>query len=210
VERRPYATFSSRAIPLPIDNVDTDQIIPARYLKVTDKEGLAEGLFHDWRFREDGSLADPPFVLDQPEMAGRRILVAGDNFGCGSSREHAPWALAAWGIAAVVTTACADIFRANAMKNGLLPIIVEPETHAAILDLVATEPEAVLTVDLANRRLELPTDEDVPFDVDPFAHRMLLEGTDELGYLLSRTAAIDAWNADHPARVDTRVPSTGV
>jgi len=199
----PYASFASRVIPLPAENVDTDQIVPARYLKITDKDGLAEALFRDWRFEADGSLKQPRFVLDQPEMAGRRILLAGDNFGCGSSREHAPWALAAWGINAVITTSCADIFRGNALKNGLLPIVVDPERHRQLFELVSREPDVELTVDLDAQVVHLPGDEDLPFDVDPFSKLMLLKGTDELGYLLGKAPAIEAWEAAHPARVDT-------
>ena len=112
---QPFGTFTSRVIPLPAENVDTDQIVPARYLKVTDKEGLADALFRDWRFEEDGSLKEPRFILDDPRMAGRRILIAGDNFGAGSSREHAPWALTSWGIRAILSTSFADIFRNNAL-----------------------------------------------------------------------------------------------
>ena len=198
----PFATFTSRLIPLPAENVDTDQIVPARYLKVTDKAGLAEALFHDWRFGPDGAPLQPPFVLDRPGMAGRRILVAGANFGTGSSREHAPWALVAWGIRAILSTSFADIFRNNALKNGLLPIVVEPEVHQRLLDLAATDAQA--TVDLEAQVVHLPDDEDIPFEVDPFARVMLLAGTDELGYLLARQPAIAAWEADHPPRVDTR------
>jgi 3-isopropylmalate/(R)-2-methylmalate dehydratase small subunit len=201
-----FATFTSRVIPLPAENVDTDQIVPARYLKITDKEGLGEALFHDWRFEADGSRRQPAFVLDQPEMAGRRILLAGDNFGCGSSREHAPWALVSWGIQAVITTSCADIFRGNSLKNGLLPILVDPEQHRQLFELVQDDPTVELTVDLDAQVVHLPGDEDLPFDVDPFSKLMLLQGTDELGYLLDQTPAIDAWEASHPARVDTRVP----
>ncbi|HUQ44047.1 MAG TPA: 3-isopropylmalate dehydratase small subunit [Candidatus Limnocylindria bacterium] len=199
-----YDRFSSRVIPLPAENVDTDQIVPARFLKVTDKEGLGEALFRDWRYEADGSLKEPRFVLDQPEMAGRRILLAGDNFGCGSSREHAPWALAAWGIQAVITTSCADIFRGNALKNGVLPIIVEHERQAQLFEMVAANPDLELTIDLEQQVVHLPGDEDLPFDVDPFAKLMLLKGTDELGYLLAKAPAIDGWEASHPARVDTR------
>src|SRR5512146_2555336 len=144
----PYASFSSRVIPLPAENVDTDQIVPARFLKVTDKAGLGEALFRDWRFEADGSLRDPSFVLDKPEMAGRRILLAGDNFGCGSSREHAPWALVAWGIRAVITTSCADIFRGNALKSGLLLILVDAERQRQLFELVARIPDVELTIDL--------------------------------------------------------------
>jgi 3-isopropylmalate/(R)-2-methylmalate dehydratase small subunit len=204
----PYASFSSRVIPLPAENVDTDQIVPARFLKVTDKEGLGEALFRDWRFEADGSLKNPAFVLDQPEMAGRQILLAGDNFGCGSSREHAPWALAAWGIRAVITTSCADIFRGNALKNGLLPIVVDPERLQQLFELVQRDPDVELTVDLESQVVHLPGDEDLPFDVDPFSKIMLLKGTDELGYLLGKSSAIDTWEAAHPGRVDTRSGAT--
>jgi 3-isopropylmalate/(R)-2-methylmalate dehydratase small subunit len=200
----PFETFTSRVIPLPAENVDTDQIVPARYLKVTDKAGLADALFRDWRYDADGRLREPPFVLDRPEMAGRRILLAGDNFGCGSSREHAPWALVAWGIRSVITTSCADIFRNNALKNGLLPIVVTPDQHEHLLELVAERPDVELTVDLESQTVHLPGDEDLPFDVDPFAKTMLIAGTDELGYLLSHEADIAAWEQANPARIDTR------
>jgi 3-isopropylmalate/(R)-2-methylmalate dehydratase small subunit len=203
----PFESFTSRVIPLPAENVDTDQIVPARYLKITDKAGLGEALFHDWRFEADGSLREPPFVLDQPAMAGRRILLAGDNFGCGSSREHAPWALVAWGVQAVITTSCADIFRGNALKNGLLPILVDPERQAQLFDLVREDPDVELTVDLEAQLVHLPGDEDLPFDVDPFSKLMLLQGTDELGYLLGRAAEMDSWDATHPGRIDTRPAS---
>jgi 3-isopropylmalate/(R)-2-methylmalate dehydratase small subunit len=199
-----YEVFTSAVIPLPKENVDTDQIVPARYLKVTDKEGLADALFRDWRFEADGGLKEPTFILDEPQMSGRKILLAGDNFGCGSSREHAPWALVAWGIRAVITTSCADIFRGNALKNGLLPIVVEHERHRQLFELLAREPDVELTVDLASQVVHLPGDEDLPFDVDPFSKLMLLEGTDELGYLLGKTPSIEAWEAAHAPRVDTR------
>jgi 3-isopropylmalate/(R)-2-methylmalate dehydratase small subunit len=200
----PFASFTSKVIPLPAENVDTDQIVPARFLKVTDKAGLGEALFRDWRFEADGSLKEPRFVLDEPEMAGRRILIAGDNFGCGSSREHAPWALVAWGVQAVITTSCADIFQGNALKNGLLPIIVDPARLAQLFELVERDPSVELTVDLEAQVVHLPGDEDLPFDVDAFSKLMLLRGTDELGYLLGKAAEIEAWEAAHPARVDTR------
>jgi 3-isopropylmalate/(R)-2-methylmalate dehydratase small subunit len=201
----PFRTFTSRLIPLPAENVDTDQIVPARYLKVTDKAGLADALFRDWRFEEDGTLKSPRFVLDRPEMAGRRILLVGDNFGAGSSREHAPWSLIAWGIRAILSTSFADIFRNNALKNGLLPIVVEAEKHRQLFDVAAADPNAELTVDLEAQLVHLPGDEDLPFDVDPFARTILLAGTDELGYLLGKSAEIDAWEASHPARVNTLV-----
>jgi 3-isopropylmalate/(R)-2-methylmalate dehydratase small subunit len=201
----PYASFSSRLIPLPAENVDTDQIVPARFLKVTDKAGLGEALFRDWRFEADGSLKNPAFVLDKPEMAGRQILLAGDNFGCGSSREHAPWALVAWGVRAVITTSCADIFRGNSLKNGLLPILVDPERLSQLFELVARDPDVELTVDLESQVVHLPGDEDLPFDVDPFSKLMLLRGSDELGYLLGKHEAIAAWETGHAPRIDTRL-----
>jgi 3-isopropylmalate/(R)-2-methylmalate dehydratase small subunit len=200
-----FITFSSAVIPLPAENVDTDQIVPARYLKMTDKEGLADALFHDWRYDPDGGQHEPLFVMDRLAMAGRRILLAGDNFGTGSSREHAPWALVAWGIRVILSTSFADIFRGNALKNGLLPIVVEAERHRQLFELVAAEPDLELTVDLEAQLIHLPGDEDLPFEVDPFARSMLLAGTDEMGWLLRHMPVIEAYQAGHPARVDTLV-----
>ena len=181
-----FRTFTSAVIPLPAENVDTDQIVPARYLKVTDKDGLREALFRDWRYDEDGGLKEPLFVMDRVAMLDRQILLVGDNFGTGSSREHAPWALTAWGIRAILSTSFADIFRNNALKNGLLPIVVEAEKHRQLFELVAADPTAELTVDLEAQVVHLPGDEDLPFEVDPFARLMLLDGTDEMGYLLGK------------------------
>jgi 3-isopropylmalate/(R)-2-methylmalate dehydratase small subunit len=200
----PFRTFTSAVIPLPAENVDTDQIVPARYLKVTAKDGLREALFRDWRYDEDGGLKEPLFVLDRVAMLDRKILLVGDNFGTGSSREHAPWALTAWGIRAIISTSFADIFRNNALKNGLLPIVVEAERHRQLFEMVAADPAAQLTVDLEAQVVHLPGDEDLPFEVDPFARLMLLAGTDEMGYLLGRLGSIEAWEAAHPGRVDTR------
>ena len=201
----PFTVFTSRAAPIPSENVDTDQIVPARYLKVTDKAGLADALFRDWRFEEDGSLKEPRFILDRPEMAGRRILLVGDNFGAGSSREHAPWAIASWGIRAILSTSFADIFRNNSLKNGVLPIVVDRETHHRLFELLERDPDAELTVDLAEQGVLLPDGSTIDFEIDPFAKRMLLAGTDELGYLLSKVPEIDAWEATHPPRIDSRV-----
>jgi 3-isopropylmalate/(R)-2-methylmalate dehydratase small subunit len=201
----PFRQFTSQVVPLPAENVDTDQVVPARYLKITDKADLADALFHDWRFNDDGTLKDPPFVLDRPGMAGRQILLVGDNFGTGSSREHAPWALTAWGIRAVFSTSFADIFRNNALKNGVLPIVVDPATHARLFELVAVEPGARLTVDLAEQGVLLPDGSTIDFDIDPFSKRMLLAGTDEVGYVLDKLPEIEAWEAAHLARVDTRL-----
>ena len=200
----PYRMFTSKVVPLRAENVDTDQIVPARYLKVTTKEGLADALFRDWRFEEDGSLKEPRFVLDQPGMAGRQILLVGDNFGAGSSREHAPWALTAWGVRAIISTSYADIFRGNSLKNGLLPIAVDPATHERLRDLVANDPEAELTVDLSEQGILLPDGSTIDFEIDPFAKRMILASTDELGYLLSKETELAAWEAAHPARIDSR------
>jgi 3-isopropylmalate/(R)-2-methylmalate dehydratase small subunit len=201
---QPIGVFTSKVIPIDKENVDTDQIVPARYLKVTDKDGLADALFRDWRFEEDGSLKDPPFILDRPGMAGRNILLVGDNFGAGSSREHAPWALTSWGVRAILSTGFADIFRSNSLKNGLLPIVVPADVHARLRDLIARDPDADLTVDLSEQGVLLPDGTTVDFDIDPFAKRMLLAGTDEMGYLLSKESDIAAWEAAHPARIVTR------
>ena len=195
--------FTSRVVPIPAENVDTDQIVPARYLKVTDKNGLAEALFRDWRFEEDGSLKEPCFVLDRPEMAGRKILLVGDNFGAGSSREHAPWALTAWGVRAILSTSFADIFRSNSLKNGVLPIVVDAATHARLFEILAVDPDAELTIDLAEQGVLLPDGSTLDFDIDQFAKRMILAGTDELGYLLSKDSELSAWEAAHPPRIDS-------
>jgi 3-isopropylmalate/(R)-2-methylmalate dehydratase small subunit len=201
----PYRAFSSRVVPVRAENVDTDQIVPARYLKVTDKEGLADALFRDWRFEEDGSKKDPPFILDRAEYAGSRVLLAGDNFGTGSSREHAPWALRSWGIQAILSTSFADIFRNNALKNGVLPIVVDAATHDRLFAAVEADPAFELRVDLAEQGILLPDGSTIDFEIDPFAKLMLLAGTDEIGYVLARDAEIGAWEAAHPPRVDTRL-----
>jgi 3-isopropylmalate/(R)-2-methylmalate dehydratase small subunit len=200
----PIRVFTSKVIPIDAENVDTDQIVPARYLKVTDKNGLAEALFRDWRFEEDGSLKDPPFILDRAGMAGRSILLVGHNFGAGSSREHAPWALTSWGVRAILSTGFADIFQNNSLKNGLLPIVVPADVHARLRDLIERDPEAELTVDLSEQGVLLPDGSTIDFDIDPFAKRMLLAGTDELGYLLSKEPDIAAWETAHPPRIETR------
>jgi 3-isopropylmalate/(R)-2-methylmalate dehydratase small subunit len=202
--REPFATFTSRVIPMPDENVDTDQIVPARFLKMTDRWGLSEALFADWRFNDQGE-PYPDFVLNRREMQGRRILLAGHNFGTGSSREHAPWALVAWGVRVILSTGFADIFRTNALKNGLLPITVEPERHRQLFEMLAANPNVELTVDLEAQRIHLPGDEDLDFEIDPFVKLMILAGTDELGYLEARMPQIEAWEARHPARVDTRI-----
>jgi 3-isopropylmalate/(R)-2-methylmalate dehydratase small subunit len=188
----PYRPFRSRLLPLPVDNIDTDQIYPGRFLTVTTKDGLASQLFADWRYNPDGT-PKPDFVLNRPGAGGAQILLAGDNFGCGSSREHAPWALTANGFRAVISTSFADIFRNNALKNGLVPIIVDQGTHRALFALVQANPGAEVEVDMATRMLTMPDGTAVHFPIDPFSQRCLLEGVDELGYLLSLAPRIAAY-----------------
>ncbi|MGE5642710.1 MAG: 3-isopropylmalate dehydratase small subunit, partial [Byssovorax cruenta] len=175
--------LTSRVVPLPVNDIDTDQIIPARFLKATDKNGMGDNLFADWRYNADGS-PNPDFVLNQPASQGAQILLAGDNFGCGSSREHAPWALTSYGFRAVISTSFADIFRSNALKNGLIPIIVADAVHKMLFDLIEEVPDAELTVDLASQTLSFPNGS-VEFPIDPFNKICLLNGTDELGYIMS-------------------------
>jgi 3-isopropylmalate/(R)-2-methylmalate dehydratase small subunit len=204
----PLRPFTSRLVPLLVDNVDTDQIIPARYLKGTSKDGLGEGLFADWRYDGDGNPREG-FALNRPEMAGREVLLAGANFGSGSSREHAAWALQAAGFKAVLAPLFADIFRNNALKNGLLPVELPADAHAELAAAVADDPEVEVTVDLEAETVTLPGGRTVAFSVDPFARQMLLDGTDELGYLLSQAAAVAAYEDAHPSRVDTTAPAWG-
>ena len=180
--------IESRTVVLPRENVDTDQIIPARFLKVTDKKGLGDALFCDWRY-EGVDKPRPEFVLNRPEARGCQILVAGDNFGCGSSREHAPWALVDYGIRAVVSTRIADIFRSNSLKNGLLPVVLDPRSHARLL----AAPGAEVSIDLESRTVSLPGGGTASFAIDAFARYCLMNGVDELGYLLSQDAAIAAF-----------------
>ena len=188
-----FTSLTSRVVALPVNDIDTDQIIPARFLKATDKKGMGDNLFADWRYNADGS-PKAEFVLNRPEAAGRQILLAGDNFGCGSSREHAPWALTGFGFQAVISTSFADIFRSNALKNGLLPIIVDAPTHRKLLAMVAENPATELTIDLAAQTLSFPGGS-VTFPIDPFNKTCLLEGVDELGYILSFEKDIAAFEA---------------
>jgi 3-isopropylmalate/(R)-2-methylmalate dehydratase small subunit len=197
----PITAFTSTVIPLPVDNVDTDQIIPARFLKAIDKSGMGDNLFADWRYEADGT-PKPDFVLNRPEMTGRMVLLAGDNFGAGSSREHAPWALVGYGIRAVLSTSFADIFKGNALKNGLLPIVIDQATSDRLFAMLEADPDTEVTVDLERQVVTVPGGE-VEFTVDPFSRSMLLQGTDELGYLLGHDEQIAAYEAAHPARIDT-------
>ncbi len=186
-----FTSLTSRVVLVPVNDIDTDQIIPARFLKATDKNGMGNNLFADWRYNNDGS-PKADFVLNKPESAGAQILLAGDNFGCGSSREHAPWALTGFGIRAVISTSFADIFRNNALKNGLLPIIVDEKTHQMLFELAEETPRAELTVDLASQTLSYPGGF-VSFPIDPFNKTCLLNGVDELGYILGFEKEIAAF-----------------
>jgi 3-isopropylmalate/(R)-2-methylmalate dehydratase small subunit len=189
-----FTHLESHLVPLVIDNIDTDQIIPARFLKVIDKQGLATNLFCDWRYLPDGS-PKPDFALNLPSSQGAQVLLAGDNFGCGSSREHAPWALTGWGLRAVIATSFADIFKNNALKNGLLPVVVDPKTHAALQAAVSADPATRVAIDLESSELTLPDGSRVSFPVDPFARHCLLNGIDELGYILSFEERIQQYEA---------------
>jgi 3-isopropylmalate/(R)-2-methylmalate dehydratase small subunit len=195
--KEPFTTLASTYVVLPVDNVDTDQIIPARFLKVVDKRGLGDNLFADWRRLPDGT-TNVDFPLNRPDAAGAQILVAGANFGCGSSREHAPWALVGWGLRAIVAPSFADIFKQNAMKNGLLPVAVGAELHARLVDVRRASPRAQIAIDLPAQTVGLSGEPPVHFDIDLFAKECLVHGVDELGYLLDRAADIERYEAKHP------------
>lgn len=186
----PVIRIHSRTVVIPSSNIDTDQIIPARFLTTTTKSGLGQQLFADWRYLKDGS-PNPEFVLNRPEARGAQVLVAGRNFGCGSSREHAPWALLDFGIRAVISTEIADIFRGNSLMNGLLPIVVEESTSQWLLD----HPGAEVDIDLKAATLTLPTGVIRPFPIEAFARHCLLNGIDELGYLRSKLGDIERYEA---------------
>jgi 3-isopropylmalate/(R)-2-methylmalate dehydratase small subunit len=194
-----FTPFESRMVPMPINNIDTDQIIPARFLKTTSKEGLDKQLFCDWRYNADGT-PKPDFILNTPRGQNAEILLAGDNFGCGSSREHAPWALTQFGFRAVISTSFADIFKSNALKNSLLPIVVSHEIHAKLLALPA---DAQVKIDLASQTMTLPDGQKVEFPVDPFSKTCLLDGVDELGWILKQQPAIAAYEAGRIGSIDT-------
>jgi 3-isopropylmalate/(R)-2-methylmalate dehydratase small subunit len=197
-----FQKLESRLVPLPATNVDTDQIIPARFLKTIGKEGLGANLFCDWRYDKEGK-PKPDFILNQPRAQGAQVLLAGDNFGCGSSREHAPWALTQFGFRAIISTSFADIFRGNSLKNGLLPVIVPQDVHAELFRAVEQDPTAQVTVDLARQVLTTPSGREVQFPVDAFSKHCLLEGVDELGYILQHQPDIGTFEANHPAAIST-------
>ena len=193
-----FETVESKTVALPIDNIDTDQIIAARFLKTTSMEGLGDNLFLDWRKLPDGSL-NPDFPLNKPSAQGAQILVTGDNFGCGSSREHAPWALKQYGFKAIISTSFADIFKGNALKNGLLPIVMPRDIHAELLKWSGI----ALKIDLASQTVTLAGGRTVEFPIDPFVKQCLLDGVDELGYMLKQEPAIAAYEAKRAGSVNT-------
>jgi 3-isopropylmalate/(R)-2-methylmalate dehydratase small subunit len=198
----PIKQFSGSMVALPINDIDTDQIIPARYLKVTDKNGLGAACFADWRYNADGS-QKADFPLNQAQYRGASVLIVGHNFGCGSSREHAPWALMGAGFKAIISTYFADIFKNNALKNGLLPVIVDPETHQQLISLAQEDPLAEIIVDLADQKVILPDRRSVTFPIDPFSRYCLLNGVDQLGFLIGLDHQISAYEQTHTARVVT-------
>lgn len=202
---RPQWTFTSSYVVMARENVDTDQIIPARFLTTTDRVGLGPHAFNDWRYRADGS-PDPDFVLNRDAARAAQVLVAGHNFGCGSSREHAVWALAGAGFRAVVSTGFADIFRGNALGNGLLPIVVRPEVLAVLM--ASHSPTARVTVNLETRTFTLPDGDAVPFAVPPFSRYCLLHDTNEMSFLLDADGDVSAYEALHPATIDTLAVET--
>lgn len=193
-----FTAFTSNYVSMPTDNIDTDQIIPARFLKTISKDGLGDQLFYDWRYDAEGK-PKSDFILNQEASKSKQILLAGDNFGCGSSREHAPWALTQYGFRAVISTSFADIFKGNSLKNGLLPIVVARDIHAELF----ANPDWPLTIDLAAQTLTLPDGRAVSFTVDPFSRHCLLEGIDELGYILQQEAPIRAFEAARVGSINT-------
>ena len=198
----PITTFTATIVALPMENIDTDQLIPARFLKTTDKAGLGNNLFADWRYDAAGA-PRPDFVLNRPDVRGAHVLIAGHNFGCGSSREHAPWALQGYGFKAVISTYFADIFKGNALKNGLLPIVVDQETYYQLVSLFDEDPTTSVTVDLMNQTLILPGGQQVRFPIDSFAKHCLINGVDQLGFLQAEEPAIAAYESAHSAGVRT-------
>ncbi|MCP4422441.1 MAG: 3-isopropylmalate dehydratase small subunit [Chloroflexi bacterium] len=199
---KPFTTLTSHIVAMPTENIDTDQIIPAQFLKTISKKGLGKNLFYHWRYQEDGT-PKADFPLNQPTAQGAQVLLAGDNFGCGSSREHAPWSLMDFGFTAVISTSFADIFRNNSLKNGLLPIVVDEDTHQQLLSLVNEDPSTQVSVDLATQTVTLPDGRSVKFPIDSFSKTCLLDGLDQLGYLLKQADAVADFEATHPARVNT-------
>lgn len=198
----PIQKFSGSMVALPNNDIDTDQIIPARYLKVTDKNGLGQACFSDWRYNEDGS-PKPEFPLNMPEYKNAQVLIGGHNFGCGSSREHAPWALMGAGFKAVISTYFADIFKGNSLKNGLLPVIVDEQTHQQLISLAQEDPTAQVTIDLEAQQVILPDGRSVTFPIDSFSRYCLLNGVDQLGFLISLDSDVQNYENANVGRVAT-------
>jgi 3-isopropylmalate/(R)-2-methylmalate dehydratase small subunit len=190
--------ITSKTVVFPVDNIDTDQIIPARFLKTISKAGLGDQLFYDWRYDASGA-PKSEFILNTEAAKGAQVLVAGDNFGCGSSREHAPWALTQFGFKAIISTSFADIFKGNALKNGLLPIVAPAAIHATLIK----SPGVIVKIDLASQTLTLPDGTAIEFPIDAFSKHCLLEGVDELGYILKQDAAISAYEAQRLGSINT-------
>ncbi len=199
---QPLKTFQGKVVTLPVNDIDTDQIIPARFLKTIEKLGLGDNLFQDWRYLADGS-PNPEFVLNQPHAKGCTVLLAGDNFGCGSSREHAPWALQGCGFQAIISTSFADIFRNNSLKNGLLPIIIDIATHRELLDTSNSRQDLVVTIDPAAQILSLPSGRQVKFPIDAFSRKCLLEGGDQLSYIQQKMDVILGYEESSPNSLST-------
>ncbi|HOV98277.1 MAG TPA: 3-isopropylmalate dehydratase small subunit [Bacteroidota bacterium] len=191
-----FTTVKSKVIPLLVDNIDTDQIIPARFLKVTDKQGLGDKLFCDWRYSADGSPRED-FILNNPQYRSAQILLAGDNFGCGSSREHAPWALTAFGIRAVISTTIADIFRNNSIKNGLLPVVLQQKDYNKLKEEILENPDAEVTIQLQEQEVLFPSGYRASFPIDSFSKFCLLNGVDELEYLRRFEKEVIAYEQAH-------------
>jgi 3-isopropylmalate/(R)-2-methylmalate dehydratase small subunit len=201
-----FTELTATMIAIPTENIDTDQIIPARFLKVTDKAGLGDNLFSDWRYHPDGTPQED-FILNTEQGRKAKVLVAGDNFGCGSSREHAPWAIMGYGFRAVISTSFADIFRNNSLKLGLLPIVVDKETHFQLMSLIEEEPDTEITVDLESQTIQLPDGRKVQFPIDSFSKTCILKGVDQLGYLQTQAPVVEAYEAAHGDRVNTLSPA---
>jgi 3-isopropylmalate/(R)-2-methylmalate dehydratase small subunit len=198
---KPFTNFESRIVPMPESNIDTDQIIPARFLKTVSKEGLDKQLFNDWRYDAQGN-PKPGFILNQSRAQGAQVLLAGDNFGCGSSREHAPWALTQFGFRAVISTSFADIFKQNALKNSLLPIVVPQDVHAELFE-AAKDPSATVKINLPDQTLTTPSGRQVKFPVDEFSKQNLIDGVDELGYITKQEPFIAAYEARRVGSINT-------
>lgn len=198
----PISTFTGRLVPLPIRDIDTDQIIPARFLKTIDKNGLGKNLFNDWRYDEAGA-PKPDFILNQPRAEGATILLAGDNFGCGSSREHAPWALMGFGFRAVISTSFADIFLNNCLKNGFLPIIIDELGHTDLFEASEQDQNLKIKIDLPEQTVHLPSGRKASFPIDDFSKKCLVAGVDQLGYLHQQSVSITKYETAYPRPVST-------